>query len=266
MDLTGIIDLHIHTGPDVRPRLLDDIAAARAAADAGMRAILIKSHVTCTADRAAIAQSACGRGLRVLGGLALNTQVGGFNPSAVEAAITLGAVEVWMPTFSARGRGATGLTIWDEAGVLLPEVQEVLKQVAEARIILGTGHLAVAETVALVRAARAAGVERILVTHPDSTIVGMPVDVQLELAQAGAFFERCFVATRETPPVTIQYLAGVIRRVGVESTVLSTDFGQAHNPPPVEGFRAYLSGLAAEGFSATDLRRMAADNPAVLIA
>jgi len=54
-DLTGLIDIHIHTSPDIQARLLDDIEAARLAFDAGMKAILIKSHHTLTADRASIA-------------------------------------------------------------------------------------------------------------------------------------------------------------------------------------------------------------------
>jgi hypothetical protein len=266
LDLTGLIDLHIHTAPDVRPRSVDDIEAASAAADAGMRAILIKSHVTCTADRAAIAQKVVGGRVRVLGGLALDDEVGGFNPVAVEAALKLGAAQIWMPTFSAKGRGDRGLAIWDADQRMLPVVEEILRLIAGARVILGTGHLSVPEIVALVGSARSAGVERVLVTHPDSTIVQMPAHTQSDLARQGAWFERCFVGTKEAAGLSLSQVAAVIRDVGVETTVLSTDFGQAHNPPPVEGLRAYLDGLLAEGFSESELRRMAGENPAALIA
>jgi hypothetical protein len=265
VDLTGLIDLHIHTAPDVRPRSVDDLEAAIAAADAGMRAILIKSHVTCTADRAAIAEKVTGGRVRVLGGLALDDEVGGFNANAVEAALRLGAAEIWMPTFSARGRGDHGLAIWDDDRRLLASVEEILRLVAGARVILGTGHLSVPEIVTLVAAARSAGVERILITHPDSSIVQMPVETQCELATAGVWFERCFVATKEPQGLGLRQFGEIIRTVGVETTVLATDFGQSHNPPPVEGMRACLDGLLAEGFSEAELRRMAGDNPAGLI-
>ena len=96
-DLTGLVDIHIHTAPDTVARRIDDLQAAREARAAGMRAILIKSHVTCTADRAAIVEKAVD-GIRVLGGLALNEPVGGLNPHAVDAALRLGAKEIWMPT------------------------------------------------------------------------------------------------------------------------------------------------------------------------
>jgi microsomal dipeptidase-like Zn-dependent dipeptidase len=65
--------------------------------------------------------------------------------------------------------------------------------------------------------------------------------------------------------VTVAEIADHIRKVGVESTVLSTDFGQEANPSPVEGFQAYLSKLAAEGFQEMELRRMAGENPTYLL-
>ena len=64
VSLTGLIDMHIHTAPDVVPRLFDDCEATRAAAAAGLRAILIKSHVTLTADRAQLAEKTHDEALR----------------------------------------------------------------------------------------------------------------------------------------------------------------------------------------------------------
>ncbi len=55
--LEGTIDFHIHTGPDIYPRLLNDIEVARQAKRAGMKGILIKSHATITGDRAQVAQA-----------------------------------------------------------------------------------------------------------------------------------------------------------------------------------------------------------------
>jgi hypothetical protein len=40
--LEGAIDIHIHSAPDVYPRILNDIELALQAKDMGMRAILIK--------------------------------------------------------------------------------------------------------------------------------------------------------------------------------------------------------------------------------
>jgi hypothetical protein len=48
--------------------------------------------------------------------------------------------------------------------------------------------------------------------------------------------------------------------VGCESTVLATDMGQVGNPPPVEGFRAFVQTCRAAGFDERQIRRMAATN------
>ena len=41
--MQGAIDVHIHTGPDVFDRLVDDFEAAKQAKEAGMKVILIKT-------------------------------------------------------------------------------------------------------------------------------------------------------------------------------------------------------------------------------
>jgi hypothetical protein len=38
MDLRGVIELHVHAGPDVRPRKMDALTLVRATKAAGMRA------------------------------------------------------------------------------------------------------------------------------------------------------------------------------------------------------------------------------------
>lgn len=269
VSLAGLVDLHIHSAPDVRPRLLDDLEAAAQARAAGMRAILLKSHVTCTADRAAIAEKAVG-GLRVVGSVALNYAVGGLNPVAVEVALKLGARVIWLPTISARevdGRRGD-LTIWEAGseGKLSAAARAVIDLVAAADVALGTGHLTIAEIVAVVKAARAAGVRKVVVTHPDSRLIEMPLAVQQDLAAAGAYFERCYGNVYgETPNVALAEMAHRIRTAGVRQTVLSTDFGQPNRPPPVEGMRAFLAALATEGFAESDLRLMAGETPAMLL-
>jgi hypothetical protein len=268
-DLTGTIDLHIHTAPDVRPRKLDDVEAARQAAAHGMRAILLKSHVTLTADRAALAQQAV-PDVRVFGGLALNEAVGGFNPAAVETALRLGAAQIWMPTESAApapvARPSSGLSVLDGAD-LKPAVHEILRLIAEHDVILGTGHLSVPEIQALVPVARAVGIRKVLITHPEHPPVEMPLLEQEELRDRyGVFFERCLISTTlGRGALTLGEMAAGIRRVGWETTAISTDFGQPYNPFPVEGLAAFIAGLQAEGFAPAEIDRMSRMNPALLL-
>jgi hypothetical protein len=270
IDLTGMIDLHIHGAPDVRPRKLNDIEIARQAASAGMKAIVLKSHVTLTADRATLVEAMV-PGVRVFGGLALNHPVGGINPSAVEMALKMGAAQIWMPTLSSSVQRHTpmlpGIALAPD-GAIVPAAHEVLELIASYDAILGTGHLSVAEIELLLPAARQAGVKKILVTHPEHPPVEMPPDRQRELARKhDVLFERCFISTPSCVDGKVPFdrLAQIIRDVGPESTIISTDLGQTVNAPPVEGFASYVDQLLAAGFTWKDVRRMGADNPATLL-
>jgi Family of unknown function (DUF6282) len=270
-DLSEAIDLHIHTQPDIQPRLLDDIQAAEAAKLAGMRGILIKSHVVLTADRAKIAEKVVG-GIRVFGGLVLNHAVGGFNLDAVEAAILMGAKVIWMPTHSAQSMSRWtgtegGLSIFDNERAILSVVHEILDRIHQANIALATGHLSVEESVALVRLAKSMRLQKIIITHPESVLIRMPLEIQQDLNGPGVFFERCFVDT--TPLMnfgtSIEEIGSHIRATGLDSTFLSTDFGQPVNPSPVEGMSTYLASLKAIGFTEREISKMACLTPAFLM-
>lgn len=268
IDLTGFIDLHIHSGPDVVARVLDDFEIVRQAADAGMAGVMLKSHVTGTADRAAIAQQHAGRDISVWGGLALNHAVGGFNPAAVEAALSMGARQIWMPTRDAANehQPGTGLSVLDDAGTIREEVHAILALIAEADAILGTGHIGVDEIAQLIPAAKAAGVQRILLTHPDSHAIDVPLEMQREYAGMDCYFDRCWYTTLLKPPkrITPEKIFHAIRTVGVESTILSTDLGAAGHPTPVDGFRDYIRAALHAGYSVREIERMAAVNPRTL--
>jgi hypothetical protein len=239
-----------------------------------MRAIMLKSHVTLTADRAAVAEKMT-PGIRVLGGLALNDAVGGLNPAAVEVAIRMGARQIWMPTMSAANDIAYyrrhrpqavsekhGITILGEDGGLAPAVHEILALTAEAGIIVSTGHLAPAEIAVLVPAAREHGNRRIIVTHPEAGLSAVPLAQQRDLAQPGVWFEYCFASTIEDDPASLQDIADRIRTIGMAQAILSTDLGIAGFPLPVDGMRTYLSGLMELGFTWGELLPMVRDNPA----
>jgi len=95
--LRGAYDTHIHVGPDVVPRIVDDLTLARRFRALGMAGFVLKSHFTSTAERASVVSAAVPE-VRVLGAIALNRAVGGMNPLAVEVAAREGARTVWFPT------------------------------------------------------------------------------------------------------------------------------------------------------------------------
>lgn len=284
--LKGAVDLHIHAGPDIVPRLLDDLALARAARDAGMAAIVLKSHHMLTADRAQIAQSLFPE-LRIFGGLALNFPAcGGLNTEAVKVAIRVGAKIIWLPTLSAanhiertkarvtgnlgvmsQGFATVPVPVVEGDGAVRPELIEILRLIAEADIILATGHLSVPEIKTVVDAAVAAGVQKILVNHPELWLIGMSVEEQRELAAKGAMMEVCIRSATvpghgDTSP---GLLAERIQAVGPKHVIMATDFGQTESKPAPEGMGWYIDQMLMAGIPETDIRRMTQENPSRLL-
>ncbi len=179
----------------------------------------------------------------MFGGLVLNKPAGGLNPSAVDVELKLGAKEIWLPTISAvaqvrlnKGNLANAVHITDERGAFLPALIEVMDLVAKAGAILGTSHLAPDEVEKVVCLARQRKIQKIIVTHPENDPPMMPLDMQKRLATQGVFFERTFVSTLPPRNMTAEILAGHIKAVGAESTIMATDLGQAENDEPIKGF------------------------------
>lgn len=284
----GIVDTHVHTAPDVLPRLLTDSELARAVDEAEYRAVVLKSHHTVTAARATMAQEHAVTA-QVLGGVVLNLHAtGGINPLAVSTALALGARVVWMPTFTsasqlryAREVGVRsgnlqrlgtvegpGVEVLDVEGEPTGDVLAVLDLVAAAGATLATGHLGPTEIMRLVPEARRRGVQQVLITHPELHCVGLGLTDQLALAElGGVWFERVFAVTLPTSDeVPLDTIAEAVRTVGVDTTVLATDLGQAHNVSPVVGLLQYVDALRDRGFSQDDIETMTVRNPSAALA
>lgn len=264
--LQGAIDTHVHAAPDVVPRRLDDLELAADARAAGLRGVVLKSHHGGTAERAYLL-SRLYPDVEVVGSITLNEPVGGLNARAVETALALGARVVWMPTkdaanhrehFGQRG----GLTISD-GSTIRREVLDILRLILAADAVLATGHLSPSESVALIDAALALGIRRICVTHPEWGVTAMSIEQQRRLAPTGCvWFERCLVSIAPDlrAHVTFDTIVEQIRAVGIDSTLLATDYGMPQYATPVEGLRDYVSRLIHAGFTDDEVRSMVRDN------
>ena len=196
VDLNGAIDLHFHSFPCLFPRLADDVEVAAAARDLGFRALMYKCHHESSVSRAMYVEAMV-PGVRLFGGIVLNSYVGYVNPAAVEATLRMGGrapcgCRPSTPPTTPRSTGAPAspgpnrvdgnrgrATRSSMTTVRFgPEVHEVLALIAEYDVMLGTAHLSPREIVALVPAARAAGVERVArhpsTRHRDSTSTRSP--------------------------------------------------------------------------------------------
>ena len=286
--LQGAVDIHIHHGPDLYPRIQDAFELAQDAKAAGMRGVCLKTHNFPTAPMALLARKHV-PGIDIFGSITCNLEVGGVNPSAVEAAIKYEARQIWLPTINStnhalvtgsvgqHGRGLTikgGLSdyarkkprlfLLDDEVNLAPALHEIFSMVADADIILNLGHISFKEMTAIVPAAQRAGVKRIICDHPFFSCLSL--GQQSELADQGVWIN--FTAGELLPRwwrVSVADFAAAIRNVGVPRAVVSSDCGQLHNPPMVEALRITCQLLLEEDFTADEIKRLLHHNPAELL-
>jgi len=271
VDLNGIIDMHVHSAPDVRPRSHDDFQLAEQAVKLGARALVIKSHLVPTMDRVKLVNQKHPE-LRLFGSVTLNPQVGGINPHAVEAALQLGAKTVWLPTvYSTRHRqleGKSGGVDTVVNGRVVPPLKDVLKLIAEHNAILGTGHLSPEDIFVVVEEARKLGVGKIVITHPESYAVGMNLnDQRYVLEQYGVYFERVYAqpAGKGKHQTNLAVNLQAIRELGHESTIVATDGGQIELPPWSAMITEYIQYLADHGIAEEAIELMTKRTPAKLL-
>jgi hypothetical protein len=283
--LKGAYDTHMHISPDVVERKIDDIALARKFAELGLDGFVLKSHYGSTAERAAVVRNAV-PGVNALGAISLNRAVGGINPLAVEIAAREGARTVWLPTVDSVNEShereappGAKVPVWvtlqlelreqgieippvpvvDDENRVLPELKEVLNLIARHDMLLATGHLSRDEIFAVTDAAVDAGIQTIVITHPEFPSQNLSIEDQRALADKGALLERCFT-TPHTGKVTWETWIENIRATGPEHSVLSTDLGQVFNPPVEDGMALMVDRLLEAGFTEQEVHVMAVTN------
>jgi len=280
--LEGAIDIHIHSAPDVYPRLLNDVELALSAKENGLRAVMIKNHYFETVGRAQLATTVAD--FPVFGGIVLNLTNGGLNKHAVRMAVKLGAQQVWMPTVHAEcfvknkahvaslateiGADIAGISLLKHDGTLKNELYEIFDIIREADVIFSTGHVSKAEGRLAVREAARRGVKKILVTHPNATFLRYSIDEMKEVLDLGAtFIEHTWndVTRHVSHPVPIAELFAAIKAIGARHCILSTDAGQWQNPPPPQQMGIAIQEALIHGITEQDVRLMVADNPAEIL-
>lgn len=285
VSVEGAYDIHVHSHPCLIPRITDDRGVVTAAKEAGMAGIMLKCHHESTVSRARALDMEFD-GIRVFGGIVLNYHVGGINPQAVEAALRMGAKEVWMPTIDAenhaRAHGARGvydvqssdpqanstaggISILKE-GKLTSETLEVIKLVAKYNAILGTCHLSKEEMFELIRVAKKEGVNKILITHPFFKVPNLKLEEVEELVAMGGIAEFGFCTVSPMwAYATIDKIYGSIKKLGVANCILMSDAGQRHNPLPHESLRVFAQCLYEKGLNEKEIRQLIVDNPHKLL-
>ena len=238
--IIGAYDLHVHSGPDVIQRKLDDHEMAERLQAAGMKGYALKSHVSSTAGRAKLINKLYPQ-VNAIGAISLNNAVGGLNPMAVEMAARDGAKIVWMPTIDAtneiehlahskpekmpffaklyqellaKGKAAPSISIL-EGSQLKKVVYDILDIIVEHDLVLATGHLGKEEIFVLTKEAFQVGVKKVIITHPNFPSTDLNKDEQKELSDMGGIIEHCFT-TPYTNKITWERMYDEIRHLGPE--------------------------------------------------
>jgi hypothetical protein len=287
LSLEGAIDFHVHSDPELFGRIGDAVEIARRCEAAGMRAVVFKAHHEGTMTRAYFANRQVA-GFRAFGGLVLNDFVGGINPTAVQAALDMGARVIWAPTMHSKhhedtfGRGTYGIARQTHAGTiarpgiqvlapdgaLVPDLEDVLERVRSRDAVFATAHLAPAEIEAIVR--RHGRRMKILVNHPFFLPRTVPVAWYAEMAAQGATLEICAniaqpMAFHQGGGMLLRQVAELVREAGVARCIVATDAGQPYSPWPDEELRAFVNCLYDAGMDEATIRRLTAENPARLL-
>ena len=255
--ISGVADLHVHGAPSLVERHGFDHEVLGAHGAVGVDFAVLKAHEGSTVERAVLAgQRDAAAGVTVVGGIVLNSPVGGANPDAVEVAARLGGRVVWMPTVSAPAHIASSsspelsvhrnlafrqVDVLDGSGALLPAWQDVLDVVAAHDLVLASGHLTCRQALVLFRAAKAAGVTRMLLNHPRMPFLEWDDAAAPEFAELGVVLELGIlpdILTTTGPPSTT--LGEVYPH---DMLAFGGDLGHAHYPTMEQALPGWLADL-----------------------
>ena len=285
----GAVDLHVHPAPSPMPRRIDAAEATHLAAEAGFKAIVVKSHHHNTVmDVLALEHAGeTNGGAKVFGGIALNGQVGGINPRAVELCLKMGGKIVWFPTIASAKHiehhkahpnlkfpklsvhldPEEPVEVLDGNGGVRPEVIEILETIKEHDAILASGHMAPDQITAVFEAAREVGVQRMLVNHPNFVIEATHEEAK-RWVELGAYIEHSLCMYDEESSFhnwDLDTLVEWVEAVGPGRSILGSDLGQMNNPLPTDSFRKIVGRLLERGMPEDQVRSMVARNPGELL-
>ena len=280
VSLQGVIDMHVHSNPDIRHRAYDDFELMEAGIRVGARAIVIKTHQGTTVDRAFL----CNRHNEIIhqgdndftmfGSVTMNRQMGGINPWAVESGLKLGAKVIWLPTQSARNnmlkqnQDPSDCVEVVQGGKVVPELLTIFRRGKDYDVVLGTGHVSPEECFRVVEAARDAGVKKLVVTHPEWWMVGMSLEDQVRIVKDyDVILEHCFAQPmgggkyKSNLPMNLE----AVKACGYKNVMVSTDGGQVENPDWEIALEQYMQYLSDHGVGEDELRYMTHDIQAGLL-
>jgi len=298
VDDRGILDMHVHVGPEFIRRRYSPATLAAEARDEGI-GVVMKNHFQPTTAWVSMIRETDDK-VPLIGAVALNLSCGGIDSHGVRGALSGWKTDttasdpdasrfvVWMPTVCADAHldlfqrrdmdllwgvdpkyttvieTGDGLRLTDPDGGMIAGLGRALAIIAEYDLVLASGHLDGEDTQLLVKTAHETGVNRIVLTHPLWQATKLKPEVLDTLFRDyGAYSELSFInlAMNGIDDLSIEEFVEVIRAVGSEGVILSSDCGQTFTPSMADSWRIYFELLQKAGISENELVQMAVVNP-----
>ncbi len=279
--LTGAIDTHFHSGPDVSTVNRSGIEYGIRATEVGMQAVCYKNSTTPTARCAALEQEVVNqwakehnkKPCKILGGIVLCYQVGGLNVDAVINAAQFGGKFVWTPVRDSShhrmlaGTSETlghGIDVLDENGEVVPELKEIFKAIAEYDMVLACAHQSTRERFIMVDTARELGVKRILLLHILQPTTKLDIEQMEMFVARGCYLEHCFF---DLTPISWPWdeTLRAFKEVGADHFVIASDLGNWREPDPIDFYKITIGLLLENGVPDADIEKMVRLNAEKLI-
>ena len=248
--------MHVHVGPEFIRRRYSAASLAHEARSEGI-GVVMKNHFQPTTAWVSMIREPDDQ-VPLIGAVALNLGCGGIDSHGIRSALSgwktdttasdpdTGRFVVWMPTVCADAHlelfqrhdmdvlwgvdpkytivieKGDGLRLTAPDGELIGGLSRALDIIAEYDLVLASGHLDGGDTQLLVKTARAAGVNRIVLTHPLWQATKLKPEVLATLYRDyGAYSELSFInlAMNGIDDLTIDDFVEVIRAVGAEGVI-----------------------------------------------
>ena len=282
--LEGAFDLYLHAAPDGFNRSADYLEVAREAELFKMAGLVFMDHFFPTTGLTYLTDRIVSK-IKCFSSITISRCIGGFNAEAVEQALKEGAKIIFFPTLDSYYfrnwclsqpylkhlinklslKESSNCKILDNQRKITREVYNILLLVKKYGVILSLGHLSPNETFIVVENAQRLGIKKIKIQHPQSKS-GLSLNQQIELSSKGVYMSYTFLnCFPEHGQLLVKDLVYMIKAVGAERSILSSDAGQSNLPRHIDILKNFISSLLSHGISSKEISRMIKDNPKHLL-
>jgi len=275
-------DVHVHASPSIFERWGDALELAKICKKAGMAGIVLKAHHGSTVETAYLLNKQFSN-FKVYGGIVLNSFVGGLNPAAVDACVSLGGKIIWLPTIHSSNHARNiglgrfsfqksktktlppkGISVLDKNG-LKKEVKEILNIMNKKNVVLATGHISTKEVFALHNYIKKRNLKiPLLINHVLFTTSSFSINQLKKLIDKRTWFEICYISL-DVHATTTKKVAKYLKALPDAQWIMASDTGKLNSPKSPEALNKFSNELLKQGISQNRIKDMMTSQPKRLL-